>query len=186
MRHPAPFALAVLIAAPADAYVLGGAVERQTGQGAFQKLDPDEAFAVGQDTFESDNLFAFDEDQNIVLDRDIRVDIGGDGGGHGGVIRKGVIVASHYVFFDSRHGAQYGYVDFDSPILGVAVTERTMAATDFLANTAVTYLSPSLRGLEWGDSVWIDRDDPFRLRVYWTASSPGDYIRVFTAKSPGV
>jgi len=60
-----------------------------------------------------------------------------------------------------------------------------MAATDFLANTSVTYISPGLRGLEWGDIVWVDEDDPKRLWVSWVASSPGDYIRVFTAKSIG-
>lgn len=176
------FSALALSTAPAEAFVLGGAVERQSGRGEFRKLDPKDAFVVGQDTFESDNLFAFDENQNIVLDRDIRVDIGGDEG----LICEGVLVASHYVFFDSAGGAQYGYVDFDSPVLGVALAERTMAATDFLANTDVTYLSHRLRGLEWCDQVWIDPDDPFRIRVYWTASSPGDYIRVFTAKSPGV
>lgn len=167
---------------PAQAFVLGGAIERQTGRGDFVKLDPAEGFAVGEDTFESDNLFAFDEDQNIVLDRDIRVDIGG----RNGIIEQGVVVASHYVFFDSFSGAQFGYVDFDSPVLGVAVTERTMRATDFLANTAVTYLSPYLRGLEFGDGVRIDPENPFRIWVSWAASSPGDYVRVFTARSPGV
>ncbi len=54
---------------------------------------------------------------------------------------------------------------------------------DFLANTSVTYLSLELRGLERGDQVWIDEEDPHRLWVYWAGSSPGDYIRVFTAQS---
>lgn len=166
----------------AEAFVIGGAIQQQTGHGEFVKLDPTKEFTVGNDTFDADHLFAFDEDQNILLDRPIDVDIGG----RDGVIDEGVIVASHYVFFDSWSGVQIGYVDFDSPILGVAVTERTMKATDFLANTAVTYLSPELRGLEPGDHVWIDRDEPTRLWVYWAGSSPGDYIRVFTAQSPGV
>ena len=51
---------------------------------------------------------------------------------------------------------QVGYVDFDAMILGVAVTQFTMGATDFLANTKVTYLNPELRGLEQGDYAWID------------------------------
>ena len=95
------------------------------------------------------------------------------------------MVASHYVFFDSLSGIHVGYVDFDAPILGVAAFRDTMKATDFLANTGVTYLSEELRGLEEGDQVWIDERLPTRLWVYWAGSSPGDYIRVFTERSPG-
>ena len=114
----------------------------------------------------------------------IRVDIGGDvQAPRGSFIPAGTIVASHYVFFDSLDGIHYGHVDFDAPILGIATFQDTMAATDFLANTNVTYLSLELRGLERGDEVWIDADDPHRLYVYWAGSSPGDYIRVFTAQS---
>ncbi|MEM7547436.1 MAG: hypothetical protein AAF367_18050 [Pseudomonadota bacterium] len=171
----------LVLASPAWAFVLGGAIEQQSGNGVFEKLDPTTPFAVGNDTFNTDNLYAFDEDQNIVLDRDIRVDIGGSQG----MIRAGETIASHYVFFDSLAGVHIGYVDFDAPILGIAATEPTMGATDFLANTDVVYLSPELRGLEPGDYAWIDRDDPFRLWVYWAGSSPGDYIRVFTSRSPG-
>ncbi len=170
------------LGSPVAAYVLSGAIRDQTGNGTFVKLDPDDVFAVGADTFDTDHLYAFDEDQNILLEKPIRVDIGGERG----VIEAGTIVASHYVFFDSIRGVQVGYVDFDATILGVAVTQYTMGATDFLANTKVTYLNPELRGLERGDYAWIDPEDPFRLWVYWAGSSPGDYIRVFTARSPGV
>lgn len=169
-------------AGPVAAYVLGGAIMDQTGSGTFVKLDPDDVLAVGADTFDTDDLYAFDEDQNILLEKAIRVDIGGERG----VIAAGTIVASHYVFFDSIRGVQIGYVDFDAMILGVAVTQATMGETDFLANTEVAYLNPELRGLERGDYAWIDPEDPFRLWVYWAGSSPGDYIRVFTARSPGV
>lgn len=136
-------------------------------------------FDVGQDNFNTCHLYAFDEDQNILLDQDIWVDIGGQNG----VIPKGTIVASHYVFFDSIDGVHHGYVDFDAPILGVATQPLTLDETDFLANTQVNYISTDLRGLEPGDYVWVDADNPNRLWVYWAGSSPGDYIRVFTAKS---
>lgn len=189
LRWPPHWAGAALLAAAwlgvaeqAQAYVLGGKIERQSGAGAFVKLDTEQRFAVGFDTFDDCNLYAFDEDQNILLEAPIRVDIGGVGG----EIAAGSVVASHYVFFDSLNGVQIGYVDFDAPVLGVAAQRSTMAATDFLADTNVDYISPELRGLEPGDYVWIDPDDPFRLWVYWAGSSPGDYIRVFTAKSPGV
>lgn len=166
---------------PALATVLDGEIMQQNGTGEFVKLDTDESFAVGNDTFDDENLYAFDEDQNILLEDPIRVDIGGEDG----TIPAGVIVASHYVFFDSLRGIHIGYVDFDSAILGVATFQDTMAATDFLANTSVEYISIDMRGLERGDYVWIDREDPHRLWVYWAGSSPGDYIRVFTAKSMG-
>lgn len=165
----------------ASATVLGGEIVDQSGNGQFVKLATTESFAVGEDTFDDSNLYAFDEDQNITLFSPVRVDIGGDRG----VIRQGTVVASHYVFFDSLDGIQIGYVDFDAPILGVAALQNTMAATDFLANTQVTYISTELRGLEEGDRVWIDEHDPNRLWVYWAGSSPGDYVRVFTAESAG-
>lgn len=174
-----------LVTSPASAFVLGGEILRQNAPGDFVKLATDPPFAVGNDTFDTDNLYAFDEDQNIVLNTDIRVDISARNGGAGGVIPKGTTVASHYVFFDSLDGIHYGYVVFDAPILGIAAFQDTMAATDFLANTDVTYLSTELRGLEPGDRVWIDAEDPAKLWVYWAGSSPGDYIRVFTEKSPG-
>lgn len=168
-------------ALPAQAIVLDGDVLRQNGNGQFVKLDPDDLFVVGQDNFDDDNLYAFDEDQNIVLSEPIRVDIGGQNG----VIPAGTTVASHYVFFDSIAGTQMGFVYFDAPILGIAALEGTMAATDFLANTEVVYIGTDLRGLESGDRVWIDEEDPHRLWVFWAGSSPGDYIRVFTEKSLG-
>ncbi|MEP5728826.1 MAG: hypothetical protein ABJL67_05585 [Sulfitobacter sp.] len=165
---------------PAGAVVLDGEILRQNGQGKFVKLETDKPFVVGEDNFNTDHLYAFDEDQNIVLERAIRVDIGGEIG----VIAGGTTVASHYVFFDSYSGIHHGYVYFDAPILGIAAYQDTMAATDFLANTDVEYIGTELRGLEEGDQVWIDAQDPHKLWVYWAGSSPGDYIRVFTERSP--
>jgi len=170
--------LAVL-ANTATAFVLDGKILEQDGSGQFVKLGTDTPFQVGNDTFDDDNLYAFDEDQNILLNEPVRVDIGGENG----VIAQGTVVASHYVFFDSLSSIQMGYVDFDAPILGIATYQDTMAATDFLANTSVKYISVELRGLESGDYVWIDKKFPERLWVYWAGSSPGDYIRVFTQES---
>lgn len=179
IRTITAFILVAQLAVPAQAFVLDGGITRQTGEGTFVKLEPANAFAVGADTFDDDNLYAFDEDQNILLTEPIGIDIGPQR-----FIAQGETVASHYVFFDSISGAHQGYVDFDAPILGIAAFEVTMAATDFLANTDVTYISPELRGLEQGDEAWIDPRDPNRLWVLWAGSSPGDYIRVFTEQSP--
>lgn len=178
------FAAAIALstgAVPAVAQVIHGKIVQQSGAGQFVLLGTCEPFAVGADTFDDDNLYAFDEDQNITLVEPIRVDIGNDRGW----IPAGTVVASHYVFFDSLSGLHIGYVDFDAPILGVAAFRDTMSATDFLANTGVTYISEELRGLEEGDQVWVDETLPTRLWVYWAGSSPGDYIRVFTERSPG-
>ncbi|MEM9319327.1 MAG: hypothetical protein AAGA70_10010 [Pseudomonadota bacterium] len=175
------FFIAAMLPVPADAFVLGGAILRQNGSGGFVKLDPTVGFAVGADTFNDDNLYAFDEDQNITLIEPIAVDISACSTGF---ISAGTTIASHYVFFDSISGIQMGYVDFDADILGIAAFQYSMAATDFLANTDVTYISLDLRGLEEGDEVWIDPLLATRLWVRWAGSSPGDYIRVFTAQSP--
>lgn len=173
-------AVLAMLGVPAQAFILDGEILRQNGQGSFVKLETVEPFTVGYDTFDDDNLYGFDEDQNITLTEPISVDIGGNNG----LISQGTVVASHYVFFDSLSGIQYGYVYFDAPILGIAAFRDSMARTDFLANNAVNYISAELRGLEEGDRVWVDEEDPHKLWVYWAGSSPGDYIRVFTEKSP--
>lgn len=173
--------LLTVMATNAHAIVTDGGIIRQNGQGVFMKLDTDVPFDVGNDNFDDDNLYAFDEDQNIILERPIQVDIGGENG----FIPAETEVASHYVFFDSLSGIHIGFVDFDAPILGIAAFQDTMGATDFLANTSVNYIGTELRGLERGDQIWVDEDDPHRLWVYWAGSSPGDYVRVFTRRSIG-
>lgn len=173
--------IALALQTPAAATVIDGEITRQLGQGTFVKLSTESGFDVGEDNFNTDHLYAFDEDQNIELMEPIRVDIGGVAGR----IPAGTTVASHYVFFDGLDGIQLGYVDFDAPVLGIAAFQDTMGATDFLANTNVRYISTELRGLEQGDYAWIDEKFPSRLWVYWAGPSPGDYIRAFTETSPG-
>lgn len=177
-------ALAHLAASPVAAFILDGQITAGAPGGAFVKLQAGKGTIVGADTFDSPDLYAFDEDQNITLPIDIEVDIPPNAA----PIPKGTVVAAHYVFFDpdAFGETQQGYVDFDSPVLGIATGRDTLANTDFLADTEVIYLNPTLRGLEARDAVWIDPENPFRVRMAWWASSPGDYIRVFTAKSPGV
>jgi hypothetical protein len=173
-------ALFLLASAGAQAVVIGGGVT--SGSGSFVELtvpfsesDPDNT--VGNDTFDSPNLYAFDEEQNIFITSTIQVDIGTNP-------TAGDEVASHYIFFDPLNNAsQQGFVLFDADIFGVATSQTNLDNSDFLANTGVTYLSSSLRGLESGDSVSIDPLDPRRLTVDWTASSPGDFVRVFTRRS---
>ncbi len=193
----AAFAIvSILTAGSAGAIVLNGAV---TGGSAFNQggifVELNVPFggastpadSVGNNNFQTPNLYAFDEDQNILLPNILNVNVGSN-------VPANQIVASHYVFFDPLNNTSItGFVDFDAPIVGVATSRVNLNASDVLQNNSVTYLSPSLRGLEGGDSVQIidaiggifTAGNNQRLLINWTASSPGDYVRVFTQESPG-
>ena len=161
--------------------VTGGAALTQGGsfvELSLPFLPPNGATnSVGDDTFQTPNLYAFNEDQNILISAPLSVDVGA------GPV-AGDIVASHYLFFDPDLSTDViGYVDFDADIYGVAASTALLEATDFLANTGVNYLNPGLRGLEFGDSVMIDSLNPRRLLIDFTAHTPGDYVRVLTSES---
>lgn len=178
--------MTLAISLPAAATITAGTVTGGTAQaagGTFVKLTvplanpfgpPD---SVGNDNFQSPNLYGFDEDQNILLTAPLVVDVGGS------PIPAGTTVASHYIFFDpgpTQH--MVGTVDFDSDILGIITTTTHLSASDFLANTGVDYLNPGARGLEAGDSVTMSGARQILFDTF--ASSPGDYVRVLTAFSP--
>jgi hypothetical protein len=182
-------AIALLVFAtsiPATAEIIGGTVTGGTALvagGTFVKLSvplsnpfgpPN---SVGNDTFQSPNLFGFDEDQNILLAAPLTVDVGSS------PIPAGTLVASHYIFFDPGPSQQViGTVDFDADVLAIMTSTTNLAASDFLANTGVNYLNPGARGLEPGDSVTIS--GPRQILFDTFASSPGDYVRVLTEFSP--
>jgi hypothetical protein len=173
----------LLVAGSANATILSGNVT--SGGGAvFVKLSVPlanpfgPANSVGNDTFQSINLYGFDEDQNIMLASDLLVNEGPDLS-----IDAGQEVASHYVFYDPTSGVIDGTVNFDSEVIGIIKSQTLLAASDFLANTGVNYLNPSARGLEPGDTAVIS--GTHQITVHFAASSPGDYIRVITKFSPG-
>lgn len=189
-RYLVVAALALLLPT-AHATIIGGSVTggtALTAGGTFVKIAPGFTQStpdntVGNDTFQSPNLWGFDEDQNVLVGPgNLSVDL--IAGGGSGTILAGTEVASHYVFFDPVNHSQTGYVDFDAKILAVISSTANLLASDYLANTGVTYLNPGLRGLEAGDFATISATDDFRLLVDWTASSPGDYVRVLTEHSP--
>lgn len=169
-------AAAVLLAGPAPARVLDGAIVAQDGAGSFVRLDRP-PLAVGQDMFDSPDLIAFDEAQGVAWPGPMRLDLGGP-------IAAGTVVSLHSVVFDGTGGRQRGWVLFDAPILAVATTPATLAATDALAGVETLFLGHDLRGLETGDRAWIDAADPRRLWVDWAGSSPGDHLRVVTGPLP--
>jgi hypothetical protein len=190
LRYVLPIASAWLIATSANATIISGQVT--SGSGSFIKLsvpfaesNPDNT--VGNDTFQNPNLYGFDEGQNILISANLNVDdlANGLGGGSGsGILSSGTTVASHYIFFDPAGTlSQEGFVDFDSDILAIISSTSNLLASDFLINTGVNYLNPSERGLETGDVVTIS--GMRQINVDWTASTPGDYIRVLTEYSPG-
>lgn len=175
-------ALGLAYAGGASAVIVGGEVTSYSGNAngtfinltvPFSESSPDNT--VGNNTFNTANLYAFNEDQNIVLADTLNVDIGRD-------MLAGEVIASHYVFFDPLNlNRQKGYVDFDADVIGIATSRGTLSASDFLANNDVTYKNPTLRGLENGDHVTVAGS---RIYVDWRANTPGDYIRVFTERSP--
>jgi hypothetical protein len=178
--------LALTVSVPATATIIGGSVTggtAQTAGGTFVKLTvplsnpfgpPN---SVGNDNFQSPNLFGFDENQNILLAAPLTVDVGTS------PIPAGSTVASHYIFFDPGPSLHIiGTVDFDSNVLAIITSTSNLAASDFLANTDVNYLNPGARGLEAGDSVTIN--GPRQILFDTFASSPGDYVRVLTTFSP--
>ncbi|MBV7255398.1 PEP-CTERM sorting domain-containing protein [Pacificimonas sp. WHA3] len=180
LKFAIPFAL--VAATGAHATVISGVVTggQALGQGGtFVKIDPiPGGLVVGNDNQQSPNLWAFDEDQNIAIGSNISVDVGTS-------LMAGDTVASHYVFFDPGPSTTISAtVTFDSAIVGIATSTQNLADSDFLANTMVTYLNPSLRGLENAqDTVTII--GPNTIQIDFRASTPGDYIRVFTEFSPG-
>ena len=189
MMVPCSFLVAIPLAlAPFSihATIISGVVtggSALTAGGVFVKLTPplSNPFgppnSVGNDTFQSPNLFGFDEDQNIVIPAPLTVDVGLS------PIPTGSVVASHYIFFDPGPGERMiGTVDFDSDVLAILTSTRNLASADFLANTGVNYLNPGQRGLEPGDSVTISGTRQILFNTL--ASSPGDYVRVLTAFSP--
>jgi len=129
--------------------------------------------SVDKNNFQSPDLFAFDESTTTLLSNLI-VNIGAS------PIAAGTEISSEYVFFDpgpTQHLT--GTVTFGTDVLGVITSTKDLAASDFLGAPGVNYLDPANRGLEAGDSVTISA--PNQITVDFTASSPGDYIRVITA-----
>ena len=167
---------AALAALPAQAGVVSGNVTGGNAGGSFVELSPAPGFTVGNNNQQNPNLNAFDEVQNLTL----AADVAG--------IMAGTRVSSHYVFFDPQPSRSIvGNVTFDGAILAVITATGDLLASDALfGRPGVTYLNPAARGLEAGDTFSVVGNT---LGVNWTASSPGDYIRVLTAAAgpePGI
>ncbi len=148
-----------------------------TKGGTFVVLDPPIS-VVDRNNLQSFNLWGFDEDQAVLLNSPLEVN---QGYGIGDFVPTGTLVSSHYVIFDPKgYTRMIGYVEFDNDILGVMTKRKTLLASDFLGHDSVFYINSSLRGLEGGNRVWVEENNPRRLYINTTASSPGDWVRVIT------
>lgn len=176
-------ALLFTISTPAAASIAGGSILSGAAGATFLKINvpftSTPSNTVGDDTFQSINLYGFDEDQNIELLNPLNVDMVPSGST---TLATGTTVASHYIFFDPLDAGIDGTVNFDSDVVALILSTTLLAASDFLINNGVTYLNPGLRGLEPGDSVTISGARQIRFNTL--ASSPGDYVRVLTKFSP--
>ena len=169
-----------LATSPASAAVVSGALtggSAFTNGGSFQFLATPPAI-VGNDNQQSNNLFAFNEKANAALLVNITPDFGS-------ALLAGQKFNSHFVFFDPDPFAAWHWssVTFDAPILAVlAVTAKMNASDASFGLPSVTYLTPAARGLETNTDRFSVSGNT--LSLDWTASDPGDYIRVLTAPVP--
>ncbi len=180
---PALCALALVAswqAGNANAAVVGGDVTGGTSPGDFLLL-PSPPPAAGPDAFDSPDLIAFDEQQDVLLQNEINFD-------PGITLPAGSIVSSHYVVFDPLMGSSvFGFVDFDEPILAVIGSPGLLDASAGLFGAAGTVYSisgaigPDPMG---ADSAMVAPGDPARLMVNFRAVSPGDHVRVLTGVVP--
>ena len=173
-----------MLAASANATIIGGAVTGGTALGAggtWVKLTPplSNPFgppnSVGNNTFQNPNLYGFDEVQSFLLPTALPV--------QGATLAANTRVNSHYVFFDPNlDRTMLGFVDFDTQILGIITGTGSLQTSEtFLGNSAVNYIYDPATGLEAEDFVSFSGN---RLNWNTNASTPGDYIRVLTAASP--
>lgn len=94
----------------------------------------------------------------------------------------GQAVKSWFLFFDPKKSSSMkGSVSFDQSILHVLDNKADLFATAAFGKPGVTYdYSSNLIGLEAGDSNKTSFAGD-TLSFNWTASTPGDHIRVMTA-----
>lgn len=162
--------------------ITGGTVKSTTPTGQFVQLDPAAGgFAVGKDSFSTNNLYGFNERQNVTLLSDLAVFLG-DGRGTGS-IAAGTLVSSHFFDFDTA-GSQTvaATLMFDQPILGFARSSAQLAGSNGLGMPQVTYNMPAFVGLEPGlDFLTFNPATPNQVKIFFQDNTPGDVVRVITA-----
>ena len=162
--------------------ITGGTVKSATPAGQFVQLDPaGGGFAVGKDNFSTNNLYSFNERQNVTLLSDLAVFLGD---GHGtGSIAAGTLVSSHFFDFDTAASQTVAAtLVFDQPILGFARSSAQLGASNGLGMPQVTYNMPAYVGLEPGlDFLSFNPATPKQVKIFFQDDTPGDVVRVITA-----
>jgi len=148
--------------------------------------------------YNDDTLWIWDERQNVTLGSDLFVDWVADptasyvtpvtDGYH---INAGTIVSSHYIQWDpAGTGDVVATLHFDSEIFAYITTDQALFDSDALLGLpSVNYNNFPLRGIEPpphpnADQVVVGAT-PSDVDIDWRASSPGDWVRLVTAFSPG-
>lgn len=164
---------ALLLAGTANAAVVNVTITSPAGA---SWVDYTGAGPIGKDSFDMNgNIYTMNEQEKVTLGADVAV--------MGGTIAAGKTVDSHYVWFDPEDRLS-GKADFtfSGKILGVIIGKAGLEATEgALGLAGVTYLYPTLVGLEAGDFVFTADNV---LTINWKTSTPGDHIRVITAAVP--
>ncbi|MGL6043259.1 MAG: PEPxxWA-CTERM sorting domain-containing protein [Sandaracinobacteroides sp.] len=171
-------ALLLGAAGAADAAVVGGTVTGGTTPGGFFVIAP--PAQVGSDNQQSDNVFAWDEQQNVLLGSALVIDLGGTS------IAAGTWISSHGIVFDSIAQQTFtGSITFDSAILGIVLRTDNLPGSDFLGTGGTIYNTVTGRGSEplAHDTTSFAGNV---LSFNWRSGTPGDNIRVLTAGTPAV
>lgn len=153
---------------------------------AVVAVPPPADLQAGQTTSNTD-ILAFDERQCITLEKLLPVNATQDGTVPFPLVNfpiaAGTEVSCHFLHFDPETTASAnGSVTFDADILGVIVSDPDLDASDSVCGVSGTIYPTGVgaRGAEQpGDVVNIDLGTR-TVRVDWTASDPGDQIRVIT------
>ncbi|MEO1575344.1 MAG: hypothetical protein AAFU65_10345, partial [Pseudomonadota bacterium] len=124
---------------------------------------------VGDDNFDSFDLFAFEEQQAVELTEPLALN-------ESESIAAGEVVSSYYVIWDPvpSHVVEAN-ITFPDDIIGVIVTRPELEVSEFLGDASAVYLNPGMLGLEASDSFSFSGPT---LTIDFFASSPGDSVRV--------
>ena len=157
--------------------ITGGSVK---GTGTVIILDPTKsAFAVGNNNFDTKNLYVFNEVQQFKLLSDLVPDVGS-------VIKAGSYISSHLVVFDplATESVKASLL-FDNTVLGLARKDATLKATNFLGAPSVNYNTPAYFGLEPGlDYLTLGQPNANSVRIdRLSAGLQSDIFRVFTTST---
>jgi hypothetical protein len=169
---------AVMAAAPASAVIMSGTLTGGTAftaGGVFVKIANPVGMTVGIDSTNSSNVFGFDERRKVTLSKAYATQVGG-------IIAKGAVVNSHYLFFDAPTNAPQtaiGTVTFKTRILGICSSGGCVGRMNpVFGLPSVTYTIPASYALESSDSVsFSGKTLSYNLRN----GIAGDNFRVLTA-----